>query len=199
MAAAAPQPATQNQIRAEQLVEAILASDPDLGAKIHERAQKMFGDIKPSLLDNVKKTVVEPEVAGLRKELEDTRSLLAKALERLDSRDQKDAEDKTYNEMERSVQAAVAKFSLTDEGKAKMIDLMKERKVYDPEAAAALVIHQNPPQPTSGPSWAPRRNNYYETEAEEARKLLHASPEQFQDAEIEKFLKDPDQYTRDAA
>ena len=201
MAAAAPQPATQNQIRAEQLVEDILASDPELGARIHERARKMFGDIKPSLLDNVKKTVVEPEVAVVREQLKDTQAQLAKALERLDARDRKDDEDKTFTEMQRSVQAAVSKYALTKEGEQKMLDWMKENKVYNAEAAAAVVVHNAPPPASSGPSWSPRKNNYYDAsgEAEEALKLLHRSPDDFTDAEIDKFLKDPDEYTRNAA
>ena len=50
--------ATVNQIRAEQLIEELF-SDPELGPKLHARAQKKFGDIRPHPADVVSKTLVE--------------------------------------------------------------------------------------------------------------------------------------------
>ena len=134
--------------------------------------------------------------AELRKGLEQ----LAKAVERIEARDRKDEETKTYSEMEQAVNAAEHEFKLTPEGRQKMLDLMKERKIYDPQAAAALVVHKNPPEMTSGPSWAPHKTDFYGTaKADEAYASLHKDPMGFADDEIAKFLKDPAQYAAEAA
>src|SRR5208282_2414523 len=84
---------TQNQIRAEQLVESVF-NDPDLGAKLHDRAKKLFGDLKPLPSAVIKEMVVEPEVAAIRKQLEESNEKLSKALDRLDARDRRDEDEK---------------------------------------------------------------------------------------------------------
>src|SRR5208282_4777649 len=97
-------PPTQNQIRAEQLVESVF-NDPELGAKLHDRAKKLFGDIKPHPASVLKETVVEPEVAAIRKQLEESNDRLSKALERLDARDKREEDEKVTGELQRSVKA----------------------------------------------------------------------------------------------
>ena len=192
--------ATQNQVRAEQLIETLF-NDPEFGPKLYDRAQKLFGDIRPHPAQVIQKTIVEPEVAAVRGELAQTREQLSKALERLDKRDEREAEEKTYREMESAVTSAVGKYGLTEEGKQKMLDRMKENRNYtDVEAAAAFVVHNAPPAPSSGPSWAPHKTNFYGTaSADEAFARLHKDPEGFRDEEIARFLKNPDQYASEAA
>jgi len=188
-------PATENQLKAEQLVETVF-NDPALGAPVHEFATKMFGQIKPHANTVIKKTVVEPEVAAIRKQLETTEEKLAKALERIDERDKREEEAKTVSDMRASIADARRKYGLTDEGEQKLIERMREMKNYtDVEAAAAYVVHSAPPQPTSGPSWAPHKTDFYGTaKANEAFADLHKDPMGFMDGEIAKFLKDPAQY-----
>jgi hypothetical protein len=192
-------PATQNQMRAEQLIEELF-NDPELGPKAHDRAQKKFGDIRPHAATVIKQAVVEPEVAGIRKALEESNEKLNKALERLNARDKRDEEEKTLNELRAAVKTAVDKYSLTPEGEQKMLDWMRENKVYNAEAAAAVVVHNAPPAPSSGPSWAPSKANFYGTaSADEAFTRLHKDPIGFQDEEIAKFLQNPAQYAAEAA
>jgi hypothetical protein len=70
----------------------------------------------------------------------------------------------------------------------------------DVEAAATYVAHNAPPAPTSGPSWAPHKTDFYGTaKADEAYASLHKDPMGFADDEIAKFLKDPAQYAAEAA
>ena len=191
--------ATQNQIRAEQLIEALF-TDPELGAKIHERAAKMFGDIKPHANTIINETVVKPAVTVLEKRLEATQEQLAKALDLIEKREKREEEEKTVNEMRSSVKDAVSKYKLTPEGEQAMLDWMKENRVYNAEAAAAVIVHNAPPQPTSGPSWAPHKTDFYGTaKANEAYADLHKDPMGFMDAEIGKFLKNPEQYASEAA
>ena len=192
--------ATQNQIRAEQLIEELF-NDPELGPKLHERAAKKFGDIRPHPAELVRKTVVEPEVSAVRKELEATREQLQKALERIDARDKREEEEKTYRDMQSLVDSAVNKYGLTDEGKQKMLDRMKETKNFtDVEAAAAFVVHNAPPPPSSGPTWAPHKADFYGTaNPNEAYERLHKDPDGFRDEEIARFLQNPAAYAAEAA
>lgn len=194
-------PPTMNQIRAEKLVETMFL-DPELGAKAHGFAAKLFPDIKPHPNTIIRQTVVEPEIASIREQNKSLEEKLAKALERLDARDKHDEEQKTLEEMRTSVKSAVSKYALTPEGEQKMLDWMRENKVYNAEAAAAVVVHNAPPPAASGPSWAPRKNDFYGSASgkDEAFAELQKDPSgTFLDAEIGKFLKDPDQYAREAA
>ena len=192
-------PATQNQVRAEQLIEALF-TDPELGAKIHERAAKMFGDIKSHANTIINETVVKPAVTVLEKKLEATQEQLAKALDLIEKREKREEEEKTVNEMRSSVKDAVSKYKLTPEGEQAMLDWMKENRVYNAEAAAAVIVHNAPPQPTSGPSWAHHKTDFYGTaKANEAYADLHKDPMGFMDAEIGKFLKNPEAYASEAA
>jgi hypothetical protein len=194
-------PATQNQIRAEQLIESLF-NDPEMGPKLHERAQKMFGDIREHPAQVVKATIVDPAIKAVREDNEALKEQLSKALERLDARDKREEEEKTFAQMQAAVDTAVSKYGLTEEGRQKMLDRMKETKNYtDPEGAAAAIAHDTPPPASSGPSWAPRKTDFYGTaNPDEAFAKLHKDPEgAFLDDEIGKFLKNPAQYAAEAA
>ena len=194
--------ATENQIRAEKVIERIY-NDPEfagLAPKVHEVVKTMFDNVRDPPAVTLRKTV-EPEVTAVRDELKQTKDQLAKALERLDKRDEREAEEKTFREMQSAVDAAVGKFNLTEEGKAAMLDRMKETRNYtDVEAAAAYIAHSAPPQSSSGPSWAPRKANFYGTaEADESFARLHKDPGGFLDDELQRFAKDPSKYAAEAA
>ena len=198
-----PRPASINQIRAEQLVERIFG-DPefaDIAPKIHGIATKLFGgEIKEPPAVAIKKTI-EPEVSELRKALEASNEQLAKAVERMNARDRADEEAKVLREMEASVSTAVGKYGLTEEGRAKMLERMKETRNYtDVEAAAAYVAHNAPPSPSSGPSWLPRKTNFYgSADPDETFKKLHTDPAGFLDEELARFTRDPNAYASEAA
>jgi len=182
-------PATANQLRAEQLLED-LWKDPEFGPKIRVKAKEKFADIQ------IPEDIVAPVVADLRKENDALRTQMGSVLDRLTKREEKEAEDLAFRQMEDSVNAAVGKYGLTEEGRTRMLDRMKETKAFDVEAAAAYVAHATPPAPTSGPSWAPQKANFYGTaEADEAFKKLHKDPIGYMDDELNLFVRDPDKYT----
>ena len=62
------QPATQNQLRAERLVEAMMA-DRKMGPLVHGFAYEMFGDIKPLGSTIAGYRILEARLAGVEKEV----------------------------------------------------------------------------------------------------------------------------------
>lgn len=186
-----PTPATQNQVRAEQLLEALWSS-ADLGPKIRKVAKERFPDIR------LPEDTVDPVVAPLRQENEALKARLDALAEKFEAREQKAAETDSFQKMEAAVNAAAAKFKLTEEGRAAMLDRMKETRNYtDVEAAAAFIAHSAPPSPTSGPSWATssaKLNLFGSAEQDERFKRLHTNPEGFLEDELRNFASNPDAY-----
>lgn len=185
MAEAVVKPATANQLRAEQLVAA-LWNDPSFGPKIREVAKKQFSDI--TTLDD------DPVVAQLKAQVEAQTKMVSDLLESQKKRDEAADQAKSIADLQAEVDAAAKQFGLTDEGRAKMLDRMKERKSLDPMAAAALIAHQTPPE-TPRPTWAPRKLNLFgSAERDESWKKLHTDPDGYLDEELHKFSQDPDKY-----
>ena len=187
-----PRPATQTEIRAAQLVEALWSS-ADLGPSVREQAKKLFPDIR--LPEEA------PVIAPLKAETEAMRARLEKLETELAERDRKSGEEKAFSDLEGAVNKAVSKFGLTDEGRAAMLDRMKETRNYtDVEAAAAWVAHSKPQTPTAGPSWATgdrRANLFGSAERDDRYKALHLDPEGFLESELRNFASDPDRYVNE--
>jgi len=182
-------PATPNQLRAELLLED-LWKDPEFGPKLRVKAKAKFNDIQ------IPEDLVEPALVDIRKQNETLQAQLGAVVEKLNKREEKEAEERTFREMEASVNAAVNKYGLTEEGRGRMLDRMKETKAFDVEAAAAFVAHATPPAPTSGPSWAPQKANFYgSADADKAFEKLHRDPIGYMDDELNQFVRDPDKYT----
>ena len=181
--------ATQNQIRAAALIEQMW-KDPEMGAKIRARAKELYPDVTTPE-DTIAPVMGElkHENAGLRKSLDELIAWKSETVAKAE-------EARTFQTMESKVNAAVNKFSLTDEGRAKMLDRMKETGNYtDPDAAAALVAHNTPPAPSSGPSWSPRSLNLFGSkERDEKFAALHRDPVGFMDSELTEFVRNPDKY-----
>ena len=184
-------PATQNQIRAEALLEALWGS-ADLGPKIRKVAKERFPDIR------LPEETVDPVVAPLREENEALRKRFDELSERLESREKRESEEKSFRDLEASVDRAVKKFGLTDEGRSAMLDRMKETKNFtDVEAAAAFIAHSTPPQPSAGPTWAAgaqKLNLFGSAEADKSYERLHRNPEAYLEDELRTFARDPDKY-----
>lgn len=155
--------------------------DPKIGADFRKNAKETFPDIA------IPEDTVDPVIAPVRAELEETRSQLAKALERLDTRERKETEDAQTVSMERALNAARTKYSLTDEGFDKMTARMKETANFtDAEAAAAWVASNTPPpKSANGPSWAPQNLDLYGSKTKnEDYALLHTDTEAFFDKTV---------------
>lgn len=159
--------------------------DPKIGADFRKNAKETFPDI------TIPEETLDPVLAPVRAELEDTRGQLAKALERLEVREKKEVEDGQTAAMEKALASARAKYSLTDEGFDKMTARMKETQNFtDAEAAAAWVASNTPPpKPAGGPSWAPQNLDLYGSKTQnDDYKLLHTDTEAFFDQTVQQIL-----------
>ena len=191
--------AKTEQARAVELINE-LWNDGKLGPEIQRRAKEKFGDVKTTF--DVVNPAVEAAMAPLAKQNADLADQLKqlqedRAKEREESDKLKaDSEKKTYEDR---LHAARNSYHLTDEGFDKMIARMKETGNYqDPEAAAAYVVHQDPPKPVSGPTFGPQDLNLFGSkQADENMKQLHLDPQRYMDSELATFMRDPDAYVRE--
>lgn len=83
--------------------------------------------------------------------------------------------------------AATSKHGITEEGKAKVLELMTERKIHDPEAGVLLFNELNPPpSPTTNSGWA-GSTMFDDTPDTELGQWL-ANPDKRRDDEIRSVL-----------
>ena len=173
-------------------------NDPSIGKTLREAAKQKFPDVPavPGLDERI-----DPILAPMRAENESMRNAMA-AMQAERAAEKKAAEDAALQaKLSNSIDAAVNKFGLTDEGRAKMMERMQQTGNYgDPEAAAAWFVQSNPPPPPPGPTWSPQDLNLFGSkETDERFALLHKDPTgKFFDAEMAEFYRDPDGYTRGA-
>jgi len=176
-----PDPVTD---RARALVNK-LWGDPELGAKVRKAAKDLFPDV------SIPEDQVDPVIAPLKGQLEATQAELKALKEEREAEKRAAAEAATQRSLESALEAARKKYSLTDEGFAKMVERMKEKQNFtDAESAAAWVASETPPpKPTSGPSWTPQALDLYGSKhADEKFKLLHSDPDAFFDMEVKDIL-----------
>ena len=179
----------QNAQRSASLLED-LWNDPEYGPAIRARAKKKFPDIRTP------EDTLSPVVSAIdakHKALEDKFTALQKSY---DDRLSKEADETSFRALQTKVDSAVAKFGLTDEGRTKMLDRMKETgNLSDPDAAAALIAHASPPVVASGPNWAPKKLDLFgSARKDEKFEALHRDPMAFMDSELEEFAANPDKY-----
>jgi hypothetical protein len=192
-----PEP-TREQLQAQRTAElhARLWNDTsEVGASYRKKAKEFFPEI--TIPDEQLKPFVAPlesQLAATKAELDEIRK--ERAAEKSERED-----NRIRRTLEEAVTQARDKFSLTDDGAAKMLDRMKATGNYsDAEAAAAWVAQQTPPAPPPGPSWAPKSMNLYGTkEADDRFKMLHRDPAEFMDQELQRFVANPDAYMREDA
>ncbi len=186
-----PDPVRESQIRAARFVETLFRS-ADLGPVVRKKAKEMFPDIA------LPEDTIDPVVAPLRQENETLRKRFEELSAKFEEREKKDSETSEFQKLEAAVTQAVNKFGLTDEGRAAMLDRMKETKNFtDVEAAAAWVAHSKPVEPTAGPSWtigATKMNLFGSAEPDEQFKQLHMNPEMFLENQLREFASNPDKY-----
>lgn len=181
--------------RADALFKQLWNDGGEAGRMFRAKAKELYPDVKTP------EDSFEPVLAPMRAKLEETQTALQAALERLTDREKKDAEADEDARLARAVEAATAKFRLTDDGRAKMLDRMKETHNYtDAEAAAAWVASTLPPPAPATPSWRTKSVDFIQThEGDDSLKRLHADPSRFMDDELEAFIRDPDGFTKQFA
>lgn len=104
-----------------------------------------------------------------------------------EARERKAAEEAADNELIGSFMRLKSN-GYTDEGLEKIAGLMKERKIADPEAAAALFDRLNPKPPEAAPSsWEPARWDI-SSNAVTDTKALFENEDRWADQEVGKVL-----------
>jgi hypothetical protein len=129
--------------------------------------------------------IIEPYVARL-KELEEWRAAQLAERQRAD-------EDGSQRAFDRDWSDTVKEYDMTEEGQEKLISYMKERKLADPAAAAALYYKQNPkiepisPTSISPQGWA-RDMGFTHDKEDTDTAFLMAKPEAWADKEAASVL-----------
>lgn len=143
------------------------------------------------IVDEAKKPIEEEmgktreELKALRKEMEDDKKSLKEAKEESD--------------LKAEIEDVRKKFSLTDEGFDKMIKRMKDKKSYDPEAAAVWVKSQEPKSEIARDSklGLPGKMNLFGSSSkDDAWKDLHDASDPFKhfDKETAAIFDKPEEY-----
>lgn len=170
-----------------------LLSDPELGAKARAKAKEAFPDIE------LPEDKLGPLIAPLKADNDALRAQLKELADWRKAREEEEAKKENFQATQASIEAAVKKFNLTEDGMKAMMARMLEQKNPDAEAAAALVTH-NAPKPAASPRFVtPKANFYGSAEYDESRKLLHTRPDDFLDAEITEAMNNPEAYIASAA
>lgn len=182
-----PQPHEVELQRSRDLI-AKAWGDPNLRPGLRKHLKELFPD--RHVPDDDFDVIAEP----LRRQNEELAKQVGSLVETLKARDEeakkRDQEQRDSAYAER-FEAACKRFNLTDEGRQKVIDRMKETGAYgDPLAAAAYIVSQEPPVAPSGALFGSNQLNFAgigETSDLERYKLLHSGvdgPAKYLEAEI---------------
>jgi hypothetical protein len=192
---AAPQ-LPQELVRSKQIIDQ-LWNDPTYGAAVRAKAVELFPDIK----DKLPETTTAPIIKPLADKIDATAASVAKILERMDADLKERTERDTEAQFKTKVDAAVARFNLTDDGVQKVYAHMKETGNYTDVMGAAAFIAANAPKPTqtsNPPSWLPKSMNLFGSQkADEAFADLHRNPQAYMDAQLQEWARDPEAYVRE--
>jgi hypothetical protein len=94
--------------------------------------------------------VPDQVLAPVHAELNEYKATLAKVNERLESYERERSDEKLEGTFRTKLKDARSKFNLTEDGEKGVLQLMQERQIADPEAAAALYVANLPkPKPSS--------------------------------------------------
>lgn len=182
----------QAAVRAKALADKFWNDASPAGAAYRKAAKEMYPEI----------TIPEDNIAvvPLKAQLDETNAQLADALKRLSAREKADSDMAVEVALSQKIDAASREFGLTDSGREKMINRMKETgNVSDAQAAAAYVVSQMPKvAPTNTPTWLPQESNLFGSSKKEERwESLHNDPRKYLDDQLREFVADPDGYTRE--
>lgn len=189
----APTPPNANE-RAAALVEK-LWNDGKIGGAVRAAAKELYPDVV------IPEDQIDPLLAPVRAEVAELQKTLAdERAERAREKEEAQATSMKQN-LEASLDAARARYGLTEEGFDRMTARMKETGNFtDAEAAAAWVAQQTPAAPVSKANWLPQKLDLFgsATARDDADfKLLHTNPMAYQDKMLAEFVADPDRFVRE--
>jgi hypothetical protein len=180
--------------RAQALVDKLWGDKSATGAAVRKAAKEMYPDI------TIPDEQAEIAAAPIKAEMEEIKGQLKTALDRLTAREKADDDMRVENDLAVKITSAAREFGLTESGKNKMMERMKETGNYtDAQAAAAYVVSQMPkPAPSNSPSWLPEAANLFGSQQrEEQFESLHKDPRKYMDDQLREFARDPDKYVAD--
>lgn len=166
-----------------------------------ETMQKGFSLLQRLSTDPKTKRAFEAQLKTLHPEIETTEDVAAayaaphlekfEALatnigERLAKMDERDAKTREAEEV-RETEDAFARLragGYTDDGLGAIRTLMVDRRIADPEAAAALFDKQNPKMDTRPAAWEPDSWNYQERAVENDMEGLLKNPDRWADKQV---------------
>lgn len=193
---AVPAKVETQEERAVRLVNA-LWGDKDVGKTVRAKARELLPDM-PQTVDEQLEPLMEP----LRAEAEALRTELKAERDARETRERADTDARAEAVLRGEFDDAKKRFRLNEEGEKMTLQLMRDRGITSPLAAAALVVADNPPPKDISGHLGPQNINLYgvgQESQEERIKLLHKSPmDRFIDAEFQDFLAEPAEYMRSA-
>lgn len=127
--------------------------DPKSRPLLEDALKVIIPDVKTER--EIAAELVAPQIAAFEEKLKPA----LQQLETIAADRQAYIERSTTEQLESAFNEMRTKRGLTDDGIEKVKQLMVERSIADPHAAAALFLEQNPPQSQEAPSWTPQHWN----------------------------------------
>ena len=159
--------AYQQQIEALKLFDKVW-NDPEAGESVRRAAKRVNPNI--TIPDE------HPVALKVTNELTQTKDALAKLQAEFESTKSQSAQKEAEAALRRQLGEVQTKYNLTDDGMAKTIELMQQRQLADPEAAALLYRESLPkvaPQSASNRFFDTKADMFGTTKVDERWSKLH--------------------------
>jgi hypothetical protein len=167
-------------------------NDGDNGMAFKKMVKAKYKDAKIPEID-----IVEQAKKPLEEKLSKTEETLKALEKRLNDKDDAEKQSKEERELEKDLETARKKFSLTDDGFEKVIKRMKEKNSLDAEAAAAWVASSEPkakPATESKLGLPNKANLFGSARKDDEWKSLNENPMDWFDGQVEDVINNPEKY-----
>ena len=134
--------------------------------------------------------IAEEFAAPIREEVKASLSEVKGMLQKLQERDERDAERRTLADLDTAFGRLRNTYGYNEDGIDKIKSLMVDRSIPDPEAAAALYERLNPAPVDTRSSWEPDGWNLRDDAVETDVQGLFTDPDRWADKEVGKILLD---------
>lgn len=134
--------------------------------------------------------IAEEFAAPIREEVKASLSEVKDMLQRLNEREQREAESRTLADLDKAFGRLRQDYGYNEDGIDKIKSLMVDRSIPDPEAAAALYERLNPAPSETRSSWEPDGWNLRDDAVETDVQGLFTDPDRWADREVGKILLD---------
>lgn len=154
-----------------------LSTDPKTKREFERTLKTLHPDIETS--DDVAQGIAKPYID----KIEGMEKTIADRLAAMDEREAKQREAAEVRETEEAFNR-LKQAGYTDDGLGAIKQLMVDRRIADPEAAAALFDKQNPRTDQRPAAWEPDSWNYQENAVEHDMSGLLKDPDKWADKQV---------------